>query len=376
MKRSARVAGLGKRVKIPRGPRHCHRGRLGRQSTGRERSVTRDRSRAREGARRRSIRKPGDLPDETLSRTGPHETDATSNSRSAGCGFARSRDPSCRTGGSNGDTGPAGFPRRPFPSDPPSSQFRGPGCVGALFGCATAAAFCLGRSACSHGALGFRAGLRHRSPRDLAHASDGLRDVCGDRLRRPPPARERVPGAPRGALGLLVDALLLDLESGGVGARADVPQDRGGTPALLRRGNPVLLEHAGGGSAGDGGLLLGRRSRAEAPCGADGHDDVRAPGLPPRRHAVRPERPAHFRVRVRGRDGDFGRRRTRRRSARPPPSSRGRRSRSARPRPSPTCCARCPASTSSRWARPAPRPRSSPAAPTRRRRSCWWTERG
>ena len=31
--------GEGKRVKIPRGPRHCHRGRLGRQSTGSERSA-------------------------------------------------------------------------------------------------------------------------------------------------------------------------------------------------------------------------------------------------------------------------------------------------------------------------------------------------
>ena len=56
--------GQGKRVKIPRGPRHCHRGRLGQQSTGRVRSG--NRLRVREGARRRRIRKPGDLPDDTL----------------------------------------------------------------------------------------------------------------------------------------------------------------------------------------------------------------------------------------------------------------------------------------------------------------------
>src|SRR5262245_8650564 len=83
--------GEGKRVKIPRGPRHCHRGRLGRQTTGRERSAT---PVARSGrspqAEDPEARRPAGR---HASRTGPSR-DAPSNSRGAGRCSNRPRQPS------------------------------------------------------------------------------------------------------------------------------------------------------------------------------------------------------------------------------------------------------------------------------------------
>ena len=93
------------------------------------------------------------------------------------------------------------------------------------------------------------------------------------------------PGAPGGDVGLRVGPLLPDLESGRVLAGSDVPEDRGGPPALLRGGDPVLLEHPGGGPAGDGGVVLGRRvgaSSAERRRGAMAAAALRPRRLPPR----------------------------------------------------------------------------------------------
>src|SRR5438477_6514898 len=84
-----------------------------------------ERSHVREGARRRRIRKPGDLPDETFLGRGTGES-APSNSRGRGIFSNRPGFPSRRTGGSNDDRGPAHSPRFFLPASAPSSEPRRP----------------------------------------------------------------------------------------------------------------------------------------------------------------------------------------------------------------------------------------------------------
>ena len=104
--------GRGKRVRIPRGPRHCHRGRPGQETTGRVRSV--------------NGRAPGKEPDGE--RSGSQETCRTERflrrgkERGRALDFPRRgtpsssrRDSSRRTGGSNDDPVPVSLPS-PFAS--------------------------------------------------------------------------------------------------------------------------------------------------------------------------------------------------------------------------------------------------------------------
>ena len=128
------------------------------------------RLRSREGARRRSIRKPGDLPNDTLLGRG-HTRDAPSNSRGAGRFSNRSRNPSCRTGGSNDDRHPSGPARRPVPARSPSSQLRRPRRARALLRRAPAAPLVVGRAARGDGSLRRLPRFRDRARGSLRHAA-------------------------------------------------------------------------------------------------------------------------------------------------------------------------------------------------------------
>ncbi len=214
------------------------------------------RLRVREGARRRKIRKPGDLPDETLLGRGPRETrlripGARDSSRT------RPRQPSCRTGGSNGDPGnrSARLARRFLPADSSSTQLRCPGSSRALFRRASAAPLGVDRARRSPRALGRGPRLRHRAGGRLGHAAHDLRDLRRDRARRAPTARARASGPARRVLRRRLAPLLRHVQLRGVDRRPEVPEDTGRTLTLLCRGHPVLLGDARGRPPRDGGAL-------------------------------------------------------------------------------------------------------------------------
>ena len=185
LRRSLSSFGKGKRVKIPRGPRHCHRGRPGRQPLD---ARDRNRSRVREGARRRRIRKPGDLPDGTRSRSGYRMGRAYE--------FPQARDPlgPPETGLVEREVRMTtavllvllGAFSRLIPHPP---NFVALGALalysGARLPKRLAIAVPLGAMALSDFVLDFGTGRA----RALVHAADDLRLLRRDRLRRPPGAR-------------------------------------------------------------------------------------------------------------------------------------------------------------------------------------------
>ena len=254
-------SGQGKRVKIPRGPRHCHRGRPGQQTTGRVGS--------------KSVARPGRSPaaeDPEARRPAGRNASRSGNRRERAFEFPRARDlfeppeiSSRRTGGSNDDRGPARPPRRPVPASAPSSQLRRPGRARALLRRAPAAAVGGSRSAPRDGALRRGPGFRNRPRGHLSRPRDELRRLRRDRPDGPPRARIRAAGR-SGSLSASASLALLSREQlRGVGLRPSLSEDGRGPRGLLCRRGPVLLEHAGRGPARDGGALRPRRPRAGAP---------------------------------------------------------------------------------------------------------------
>ena len=187
-------SGQGKRVKIPRGPRHCHRGRPGQQTTGRARSETVTRPGRSPAAKDPEARRPAGR---TRSRSGYRKGRASEFHAGAGS-FRTSREMSRRTGGSNDDRGPARAARCPFPAASPRSEFRSAGRARALRRRPPAAVGRAPGAAWRDGALGLRPRPRHGTGAGDSRAPRGLRDVQRDRLCRPALEGEIQRNAPGG----------------------------------------------------------------------------------------------------------------------------------------------------------------------------------
>ncbi len=82
-----------------------------------------------------------------------------------------------------------------------------------------------------------------------AHSGRCVRLVRAHGLRRPSAGAERAAGAARGSLRRRSRPFLPHDELRGLGVARNVPADARGPRALLRRGDPVLLEHAHCGAA-------------------------------------------------------------------------------------------------------------------------------